>query len=48
MTQLEMAEKIRLSPTYVGFIEQRVRNLSVATLDKIARVLGVQLSELFD
>ena len=47
ITQLEMAEMIGVSSTYVGFIEQGVRNPSVATLDKIARVLNVKLSELF-
>ncbi len=47
ISQVRMAEMIGLTPTYVGFIEQSVRNASVATLDKIARVLGVKLSELF-
>ena len=48
LSQVEMAEKIGVSPTYIGFIEQGVRNPSIATLDKIARVLGVKLSEIFD
>ena len=48
ITQLKLAEMIGVSSTYVGFIEQGVRNPSIATLDKIARVLGVKLSELFD
>ena len=48
ISQVKMAEMIGVSPTYIGFIEQGVRNPSIATLDKIARVLGVKLSELFD
>jgi len=48
ISQGDMAERIGVSATYVGFIEQGVRNPSIATLDKIARVLGVKLSDLFD
>lgn len=48
LTQEQLADKIRVSSTYIGFIEQGVRNPSIATLDKIARVLGVKLSDLFD
>lgn len=47
ISQVELAEAIGLTPTYVGFIEQGVRNPSIATLDKIARALDVKLSELF-
>ena len=47
LTQARMAEMIGVSETYVGFIEQGVRNPSISTLDKIARVLGVKLSDLF-
>ena len=48
ISQVEMAEMIGVSGTYVGFIEQGVRNPSIATLDKIARVLKVKMSELLD
>ena len=48
ISQVKMAEIIGVTPTYVGFIEQGVRNPSIATIDKIARVLGVKLSELFE
>lgn len=48
ISQVEMAEMIGVSGTYVGFIEQGVRNPSIATLDKIARVLRVKMSELLD
>ena len=48
ISQVKMAEMIGVSATYVGFIEQGVRNPSIATLDKIARVLRVKMSELLD
>ena len=48
VTQEELANKINVTPTYIGFIEQGQRNPSIKTADKIARALGVKLSELFD
>jgi transcriptional regulator with XRE-family HTH domain len=48
ISQVELAEEIGVTPTYVGFIEQGVRNPSIATLDKIARALGIKMSDLFD
>lgn len=48
LTQEQLADKIRVSSTYIGFIEQGQRNPSINTADKIARVLGVKLSDLFD
>lgn len=48
LTQEQLADKIRVSSTYIGFIEQGQRNPSINTADKIARALGVKLAELFD
>ena len=48
LTQEELAARIGVSPAYIGFIEQGQRNPSIKTADKIARVLGVKLSDLFD
>jgi len=48
ISQVDMAERIGVSATYVGFVEQGVRNPSIATLDKIARVLNVRMSELLE
>lgn len=47
-TQEKLAEITHLSTGYIGFIEQGQRTPSINTADKIARVLGVKLSELFD
>lgn len=48
LTQEQLADKVRVSPTYIGFIEQGQRNPSIKTADKISRVLGVELSDLFN
>ena len=48
LTQEQLADKVRVTSSYIGFIEQGVRNPSINTADKIARALGAKLSELFD
>lgn len=48
LTQEELAAKVRVSTTYIGFIEQGQRIPSIATVDKIVRALGVKLTDLFD
>jgi transcriptional regulator with XRE-family HTH domain len=47
LTQEQLADKIRVTTTYIGFIEQAQRNPSIKTADKIARVLKVGIDELF-
>jgi len=46
LTQEQLADKVRVSSTYIGFIEQGQRNPSINTADKIARVLGVKTKDL--
>lgn len=48
LTQEQLATKIRVSSTYIGFIEQGQRNPSLKTLDKIARVLSVKMTDLLN
>ena len=48
LTQDKLAEKVRVSSAYIGFIEQGQRNPSLKTLDKIARALGTKMSELLE
>ena len=48
ITQERLAEMIGVSTGYIGFIEQGQRVPSVKTADKIARILKVKLSELFE
>lgn len=47
LTQEQLADKVRVTPTYIGFIEQSQRNPSIKTADKIARALKVGIEELF-
>jgi len=47
LTQERLAEMIGVSTTYIGFIEQGQRIPSIKTADKLARVLGIKLSDLF-
>ncbi len=47
MTQEELADRVNLHRTYIGFIEQGKRNPSICNVHKIARVLGISLKELF-
>jgi len=47
LNQERLAEMIGVSTTYIGFIEQGQRMPSIKTADKLARVLGIKLSDLF-
>lgn len=47
LTQEEMAEKLRLSPKYIQFIEAGTRMPSLKTIYKVARALGVKVQKLF-
>jgi transcriptional regulator with XRE-family HTH domain len=46
-TQEQLAEMIDVHRTYIGFIEQGVRNPSIGNIHKIADTLKVTLRELF-
>jgi DNA-binding XRE family transcriptional regulator len=48
LSQEKVGEMVGLTGTYIGFIEQGARVPSIKTADKIARVLGIKLSDLFD
>lgn len=47
ITQEQLAEKLRLSSKYVQFIETAHRKPSLKTLYKIAKVLNVEVKDLF-
>lgn len=47
LTQEELAEKIGVTTTYIGFIEQGRYAPSLKVLEKIAKVLKVNITELF-
>lgn len=46
-TQEKLAEKTRLSTTFIGLIETGRRRPSLKSLQKIADALGVNIKELF-
>lgn len=46
LTQEELAEKVRVSTTHIGMVEIGLRRMSLKTLQKVANVLGVKVSEL--
>lgn len=48
LTQEKLGIATGLSQTYISGIESGQRNPSVKTLDKIARALGISLSDLTD
>lgn len=46
MTQEQLADKADFHRTYIGFMEQGVYSPNLFTLSKIAKALGVKLSDL--
>jgi transcriptional regulator with XRE-family HTH domain len=48
LTQEEFAEKSGLQYTYIGGIERGERNISLETLEKVAKELEVKAIDLFD
>ncbi len=47
LSQAELADKVGLTPNYMGFLEQGHRVASVDVLAAIAKVLKVNLQDLF-
>lgn len=47
LTQIELAEKVGISSTYLGFIEQGRYAPSLEVLEKIAKRLGVRVKDIF-
>ena len=48
LSQEQLALKCGLDRTYVGGVERGERNISIVNIEKIARALGVSLTDLFD
>jgi len=46
-TQEELAEKVRISRTHMGHVEQGRKSPSVKLMDKLARVLKVKVPDLY-
>jgi len=48
MTQEDLAFKVGVDRSYMGFIERGEKNPTLSTLMKIAKVLKVSVKDLFD
>ena len=48
MSQEGLAGKAELDRTYISSVERGQKNISILSLDKIARALGVTLGSLFE
>ncbi len=46
LTQEDLAEKVGVSRVYIGYVEQRRNSPSLEILEKIAKALKVELSDL--
>jgi transcriptional regulator with XRE-family HTH domain len=46
LTQEQLAEKTDLNTNYVGEIERAEKKITLETLEKVAKVLGVRISDL--
>jgi transcriptional regulator with XRE-family HTH domain len=47
LTQEDLADRAGIHRTYISDIERGTRNLSLINIERLARALQVQLSELF-
>lgn len=47
LSQESFADKVNLHRTYIGSVERGEQNVSIDNIAKIAKGLGVSLSELF-
>ena len=47
LTQEVLAEKIRVSTTFIGYVETGYRRPNLKMIYKIARVLGVRVKDIF-
>jgi transcriptional regulator with XRE-family HTH domain len=46
LSQLQAAEKADLDPTYISGIERGVRNPSLVSIARVAKALGLSVSDL--
>lgn len=48
LSQEALADRARIDRSYMSGIERGVRNMSVLKLEKLAKALGVRVSEFFE
>lgn len=47
LSQEEFARKAGVHRTYIGMIERAEKNITLTNIEKIARALGIEISDLF-
>ena len=47
ITQEQLAEKLRVSTTFIGYVETGYRRPNLKMIYKIARTLGVKVKDIF-
>ncbi|MBN1287537.1 MAG: helix-turn-helix transcriptional regulator [Anaerolineae bacterium] len=48
ISQEEFADMVGVHRTYIGMIERAEKNVTLRNIEKIARALEIEISELFD
>lgn len=48
ITQEELAERAGLHRTYIGMIERGEKNITILSLEKVSKALGLSLSNLIN
>jgi transcriptional regulator with XRE-family HTH domain len=48
MTQEDLADKIAVDRSYMGFIERGERNISLEKIIRISKAFNIKLKDLFD
>ena len=48
LSQESLADKAGLHRTYIGMVERAEKNITLINIQKIAKALNIEISELFD
>lgn len=48
LSQEKLAEKAKVHRTYIGMIERAEKNITLSNMEKIAKALGIKISDLTD
>ena len=48
LSQEELAARAGVHRTYIGMVERAEKNITLANIEKIAKALGMRISQLFD
>jgi transcriptional regulator with XRE-family HTH domain len=48
MSQGDLAKKLGVGPSYISQIERGLQNVSLKVIEKIAKALGISITEIFN